>query len=154
MNEKNNEMEDLRLFMNEIYTINNFIHIASETIDFLKQLFSLNKNSININTLLDLVDFASKLESKNFKNYLQSNKKFKNSIYQLTISTIIYEEIFNKPVHKSHFISIREHYQDFEETLNLFVLNKQITLNYDIIQEKILFLRSGQEFYEFIGNNY
>ena len=154
INEKKNEIEDIKLFMNEIYIINDFIQIASQIIDFLIKLFSSTKNALNINILLELITFASKLDSKNFKNYLQSNKKFKNSIYQLTISTIIYEEIFNKPVHKSHFISIREHYQDLEETLNLFALNKQITFNLDILEEKMILLRSGQEFYELIGTNF
>ena len=154
INEKKNEMEDVKLFMHEIYTINDFIQIASQIIDFLLKLFSSSKNAININILLELISFASKLDSRNFKNYLQSNKKFKNSIYQLTISTIIYEEIFNKPVHKSHFISIREHYQDLEETLNLFILNKQITFNLDILEEKMIFLRSGQEFYKLIGTDF
>ena len=153
INENKTEINDIDLLMTDIYTINDFIILSSKLIDFLFKLFNRNPNLIKVDTLFSLVDHASKLESKNFKNYLQGNKTIKNIIYQITICSIIYEETFNKPVHKSHFSSIREHYQDIEETLNLFEYNKQVTFNYDIFQDKMIFVRSGQEFYKEIGNN-
>ncbi len=153
INENKTEINDIDLLMTDIYNINDFIILSSKLIDFLYKLCNRNPNLIKVDTLFSLVDHASKLESKDFKNYLQGNKTIKNIIYQITICTIIYEETFNKPVHKSHFSSIREHYQDIEETLNLFEYNKQVTFNYDIFQDKMIFVRSGQEFYKEIGNN-
>ena len=153
INENKTEINDIDLLMTDIYSINDFIILSSKLIDFLYKIFTRNPNLIKIDTLFSLVDHASKLESRKFKNYLQGNKTLKNVIYQITICTIIYEETFNKPIHKSYFSSIREHYQDIEETLNLFEYNKQVTFNYDIFQDKMLFVRSGQEFYKEIGNN-
>ena len=154
MNENKNEIEEVDVLMTDIYSINEFIELSSQFIDYLTELFERNPNLIKVETLFKLVDHASKLDSKHFKDYFGGSKTLKNIVYQMTICTIIYEEIFNKPIHKSHLSSIREHYQDIEETLNLFDYNKQVTFNFDIYQDKIYFVRSGQEFYKYIGTNF
>ncbi len=148
------EMEKVTLLMSELHSVNQFIEISSDLINNLNDIFHTEPSSIKIEKILDIVDNSAKLKSKNFRKNLFSNKEVKEILYQLTICSILYEEIFNEPLVKMNVIQIREHYQDLEETLNLFESNKQITFKLDIFNGKMEFLRSGQEFHNYIHSDF
>ena len=148
------EMEKVTLLMSELHSVNQFIEISSELLNNLNDIFRTEPSSIKIEKILDIVDNSAKLKSKTFRKNLFSNKEVKEILYQLTICSILYEEIFNEPLVKINVIQIREHYQDLEETLNLFESNKQITFKLDIFNGKMEFLRSGQEFHNYIHSDF
>ena len=148
------EMEKVTLLISELNSVNRFIEISSFLINCLNDIFRSEPNSIKIEKILDVIDSSAELKNKNFRKNLFSNKDVKEILYQLTICSILYEEIFNEPLVKANIIQIREHYTDLEETLNLFESNKQITFKLNILNGKMEFLRSGQEFHTNIHSNF
>ena len=148
------EMEKVTLLISELHSVNKFIEISSLLVNCLNDIFHSEPNSIKIEKILDVIESSAELKNKNFRKNLFSNKDVKEILYQLTICSILYEEIFNEPLVKANVIQIREHYTDLEETLNLFESNKQITFKLNIFNGKMEFLRSGQEFHTNIHSNF
>ena len=149
-----NEMEKVRMLMSELHSVNDFLKVSFNLLNNLDYIFQNENQKINIEKILDIVDESSRLKNKKFKKYLFNNKEIKEVIFPLTICSILYEEIFNETLTKSNLIQIRERYQEMEDTLNLFDINKQITFKFNVMTGKIEFLRSGQEFYRYIGKNF
>ena len=148
------EMEKVRMLMSELHSVNSFLTISLNLLNNLDYIFQNENQKINIEKILEIVDDSSRLKDKEFRTYLFNNKEIKDVIFPLTICSILYEEIFNETLTKANLIQIRERYQEMEDTLNLFDINKQITFKLNIINGKIEFLRSGQEFYRYIGKDF
>ena len=148
------EMEKVRMLMSELHSVNSFLKVSLNLLNNLDYIFQSETQKINIEKILEIVDDSSRLKHKDFRTYLFNNKEIKDVIFPLTICSILYEEIFNESLTKANLIQIRERYQEMEDTLNLFDINKQITFKLNIINGKIEFLRSGQEFYRYIGKDF
>ncbi len=148
-----NEILNIKILIKDVNTINKFIKISSDLIHQLQELFIVEKSKIKIETIFKINELSNKLKKKKLSNVFKSNSK-KDIRYQLTICTLIYEELFNSTLNKNDLIQLREHYQDIEDTLNLYDLNKQFTLKFDIFSRKMTFLRSGKEFHKYINHNF
>ena len=148
------EMEKVRMLMSELHSVNSFLKISLNLLNNLDYIFQNENQKIKIEKILEIVENSAKLKNKEFRTYLFNNKEIKEVIFPLTICSILYEEIFNETLIKANIIQIRERYQEMEDTLNLYDINKQITFKLNIISGKIEFLRSGHEFYKYIGNGF
>ena len=154
INLNNESVNNAKLLVSELYCVNQFMTTVSNLILKLTELFTIQKKKLKVLSILDINDLSYDLKNINFKKYYSSNSKMKDILYQLTICTIIYEEIFNVPLNRNDLIQIREHYQDLEDTLNLFELNKQFTFEFNIFTREIIIIRSGKEFYKYLYHRF
>ena len=154
INLNNENVTNVKLLVNELEHVNKFISTASNLILKISELFTIQKKRVKVESILEVNDLSYDLKKINFKKFYSSNSKMKDILYQLTICTIIYEELFNVPLNRNDLIQIREHYQDLEDTLNLFDINKQFTFEFNIFTREITIIRSGKEFYKYLYHRF
>ena len=147
-------VNNAKLLINELYCVNQFMSTSSNLILKLTELFTIQKKKIKVLSIFEINELSYELKKINFKQYYSSNSKMKDILYQLTICSIIYEELFNVPLNKNDLVQIRDHYQDFEDTLNLFDVNKQFTFEFNIFTRETLIIRSGKEFYKYLYHHF
>ena len=145
-----------KIVINQIIHINEFLNLSKEILTQIKEIISKNELKKYIDKFFILSKKIIELNSSKFKENL-FKKKLEGNIYNsyiLNICSLLYEEIFNKPI-SSHSITIRENPQLIDDMVKNFEKqNNNIVLDFNLKTIECKIISSGLQLIDYINKSF
>ena len=157
LNEENKiQIDEQRILIKQLVLMNDFIFISRKILSQLKKIInkSFSDSPIQFENIIQLSISLKEISSNHFTNFLFNKKNINNgnnSFYLLSICSIFFEELFNEHISNNQ-IKIRDHFSQYEETINyLYHNNNNITLLLDVINFDLKVIRIGKDLIDYIN---
>ena len=153
---KKHQIEEQKLFIEQLVLINEFIYHSKEAISLLKNIVNVTfSDSLSqFEEVLKLTELLHILKAKKFKTTLFSKKNISNAnsvFYSLNICAIFYEELFNEHISNSQG-QIKDNFSQYEELINyLYHHNNNISLLLDISSFNLKIIRIGKNLINYLN---
>ena len=145
-----------KITIRQITYLNEFLLLYKKILSEIKGIIKVNNIKREINKFFNLSQDLKLLSSSKYKEYLYGTKVkgVTNYSYLLTISSLLYEEIFNKSI-SIYGIPVRENTQLHEDALkNFFRHNNHIVLNFNLKTKECKILFAGTDLYSYANTNF
>ena len=133
--------------------IQKFIADGQDIIFQINQIINVKDGNYNLEEFLLLSYSLDDIKGDKYQNSLFKSKNNNEATFNITICSIFFEELFNKPIGQN-FLQIRENLAQYEDSLNLlFEHSNKITLKFNLITNEILMIQAGKDLYQYLNKN-